>query len=322
MDYAFKITTNGRRILAACIDTGSALEITRVAVGKGRIAEDADLANQHELVSYVTDASIGDRRHNQDRLYLSIHYSNISHPDVPTFYLSEFMAYAKDPDTGRETDFLYATLGDYTQAVPQYTPDYPPVSYTFPLTLVLSDEANVYIGAPAGLVTYDELVDLQSVQSLTIPMSGWQRDDNDVSGYPFYADISVERATDRSVPNITVLPESMNTIKKCGLAPFARANSGKVRVYAMLVPDAAIAASLLLLSNPPYLRSDGTPGDTAISAGTGLSLRNGVMSVNVREGMQVDSANRLGVNQQTVVTDEDLTDEDATEADIKDILLR
>ena len=266
MNYAFKITTNGRRVLAACIDTGKALELTRVAVGKGRISESADLADQHELISYVTDASIGNRRHSQDRLYLEFAYSNVSHPEIPTFYLSEFIAYAKDPDTGAETDLLYATLGDYTQAVPQYAPDYPPVSYVFPLTLVFSDEASVYIGAPAGLVTYDELVDLQSVQDLAIPETGWKMDSGDISGYPYYVDIAVERAADRSVPNITVLPESMSTVKSCGLAPFARASAGKVRVYSMLVPTARISASLLLLSNPPYARSDGTAGSVSASS--------------------------------------------------------
>lgn len=323
MNYSYKITTNGRKVLAACIDTGAALELTRVAVGKGRISEDADLADQHELIQYVTDGSIGDRRHSQDRLYFSFQYSNVNHPDIDTFYLSEFIVYTRNPDTGKEVDLLYATLGDYTQPVPAYRQDYPPVSYVFPLTLVLSDEVNAYIGAPAGLVTYDELVELQSVSDLTIPATGWKRESGDAGEYPYYLDIDIERVTARMTPNITILPESISVATRCGFAPYARAEKGTVRVYSLFVPEKAISASLLLLSNPPYVRSDGTTGGgDAIQAGTGLSLKNGVMNVNIGNGIAVDRNNHLSVNQTTVITDTDMLDEDSTEQDLKNILLK
>ena len=120
MDYAYKPTTNGRKVLIACMDSGGVLQLTRVEVGKGLISEEADLADQHELVDYVTEGAIGDRRHENDRLYLTIQYSNKDHLDIPTFYLSEFIVYAINPDTGEETDLLYATLGDYPQPVPDF----------------------------------------------------------------------------------------------------------------------------------------------------------------------------------------------------------
>ena len=35
MDYSFKITTHGRAVLAACLDLGKPLKLTRAAVGSG-----------------------------------------------------------------------------------------------------------------------------------------------------------------------------------------------------------------------------------------------------------------------------------------------
>ena len=79
--------------------------------------------------------------------------------------------------------------------------------------------------------------------------------------------------------------------------------------------------SLMLLSNPPYLRSDGTSGAETITAGRGLTLNRGVMSVNIGSGVSVDNANNLTVDQQTVVTDADMVNEDAAEQDLQNILL-
>lgn len=157
MEYGYKPTTNGRRVIVACMDTGSPFEITRVAVGKGLIDEGTDLADQHELIDYVADGTISNRQHENNQLYLTVQYSNDNKPQIPTFYLSEFIVYVKDPDTGNETDLLYATLGDYAQPVPAYQQGNPASVFNFPLILVLSDEINVTVEAPAGVITYDEL---------------------------------------------------------------------------------------------------------------------------------------------------------------------
>ena len=66
--------------------------------------------------------------------------------------------YVEDPETGEDTDLLYGTLGDYRQPVPAYNPAFPPSIFNFPLELIISDEIQVVIAAPAGLVTHDELI--------------------------------------------------------------------------------------------------------------------------------------------------------------------
>ena len=158
MDYGYKITTHGRAVLAACLDLGKPLRLTRAAVGSGLADKDEDLAKVHALVRYAAEASIADRRHEEDRLFLTVRYSNLDHPDVDTFTLSEFMVWAEDPETGRETDFLYATLGDFRQAVPGYSEHFPASVWSYPLVLVVSGELQVLITASPGLAT---TIDLQ-----------------------------------------------------------------------------------------------------------------------------------------------------------------
>lgn len=178
MDYGYKITTHGRALLAKCLDLQKPLKLTRAAVGSGRIDGDADLALQHGLVSYAADAAITDRRHEEDRLFLTVQYSNQDHQDAGAFTLSEFMVWAEDPETGQETDYLYATLGDYRQPVPVYSSGFPASVWNFPLVLVVSGELQVNITASPGLVTsidlqdaIDRLTHAIMTNELTLPLA-------------------------------------------------------------------------------------------------------------------------------------------------------
>jgi len=166
MDYGFKTTTRGREVLAACMALKKPPDICRVAFGGGKISETANLADQHELLEYVAEGTIGNRSHKGNHLCFTIQYANSEHPDVKTFYLSEFIVYIKDPETGEDADLLYGTLGDYRQPVPQHDQGMPPCVWNLPLVLVLSDELEVKISAPPGLVTYEDL--LEAVDRLTL----------------------------------------------------------------------------------------------------------------------------------------------------------
>lgn len=157
MDYGFKPTTHGRAVIAACGALEKPLRMTRVAVGSGLAPEDVNLADVHELYKYVTEGAISERRHEDDRLYLTVQYANSQHPEQATFIISEFMVYAEHPETGEETDLLYATLGDYRQPVPAYHPGLPGSVFNYPMVIVVSDEIEVKIAAAPGLVTWDEM---------------------------------------------------------------------------------------------------------------------------------------------------------------------
>ena len=178
MDYGYKITTHGRQLLAACLDIGRPLRLTRAAVGSGLIDGAEDLARTHALIHYVSEASIADRRHEEDRLFLTVRYSSQEHPETGAFTLSEFMVWAEDPETGQETDFLYATLGDFCQAVPGYSERFPAGVWSYPLVLVISGELQVSITASPGLATSIDIQDAVErlkleimTNTLTLPLA-------------------------------------------------------------------------------------------------------------------------------------------------------
>ncbi len=259
MDYGFKFTTHGLSVLAACADTGAPLKLTRVLAGNGVVPEGTNLADMHQLVHYVTDATIGDRRHKDNKLWIDIGYSNVSHPELPLFYLSEFIIYAEHPDTGEETDFLYATLGDYRQPIPPYSAKEQATNFIFPVVIDLSNEVEVTIDAEPSLVTYSELIDLlndgqlgAASTEITIPTEGWQADTETDGMYAVCVDIPVEGASPSMIPILTVQPKSLGTATACGLGAFVQTISGGLRVYSVGVPAKPITASLALMGISPY----------------------------------------------------------------------
>lgn len=157
--YRFKVTTNGSALLADLIFLKAGLEITRVAVGSGTVPDGVDLKDVHTLYEYVAEGTIGSRSREGSRLDLTVQYSNgdPDHRAVPKFDLAEFIVYARRPETGEETDLLYATLGECRQPVPAWREDRPPCVFNYPLVLMVSDEIEVSITAAPGLVTPDDL---------------------------------------------------------------------------------------------------------------------------------------------------------------------
>lgn len=259
MEIAFKPTTHGRAILSACMSHTLPLQLTRVAFGSGRVSENRNLADMHELIQYVADGTIGDRRHEDDRLYLTVQYANdAAHASVSTFMLSEFIIYARNPETGEDQDFIYATLGDYSQSIPAYRAGFPPGTWSLPLVIIVSDDIQVSVSAPAGLVTYDELIQLLNNRAsgaakrlLTIPAAGWAADADTGGTYPLHLDIASAEITEDMIPMAAILPQSLPTAIACGLCPACRTLPGLLRFYTKRAPASDIQISLALLDTVP-----------------------------------------------------------------------
>lgn len=251
MDYCYKVTTHGRAVMAACMALEQPMKITRVAFGSGKIDPDVNPADVHELLSFVSNGTVAERRHEADRLFLTIRYANQEHQDVTKmFLLSEFMIFVEDPESGTETDLLYGTLGDYRQPVPAYTPAYSPSIFSFPLVLVISDDVHVDVDVPVGIATYYDLEVMAREfairhMDLTIPRTGWVADT--LGKYRYRLDMNVAEVTPRMIPQVTVLPAGEGAAIDCGLAPRAETLEGAVRFRAVAVPTAEIPAALTLL---------------------------------------------------------------------------
>lgn len=300
MEYSYKPTTRGRSVMAACMAMEEPLKIRRVAFGGGKVDEGVNLADVHELLEYVTDGAVAERRHENDRLYLTIQYANKDHPDVKKmFMLSEFIVYTEDPETGEEADLLYGTLGDYRQPVPAYNPSLPPSLFNFPLELIISDEVQISVSAPAGLVTHAELVQLLGglgtmSTEITIPTEGWEADEDTAGKYPLHVDITVPAATERHIPMLTVLPQFLDTAVGYGLSSFTRTLEGALRVYARQPPEAPISAVLTLHGSTPNFGED--ENAVYLPLPTATANRLGGVKVQQGSGLTVDENGNLSLD--------------------------
>lgn len=249
MKYSLKMTTRGRAVLAGCMAKAVPLELTRTAVGNGRVPDGTDLADVHALFGYVDEATIAERRHEDDRLFLNVQYTNAATPKA--FMLAEFMIYATDPDTGKETDFIYATLGDYAESIPAHSPAYPMGIWNHRLIVVVSDEVNVSISAATGIVTHDELSAALSRQAgvetadLTIPTTGWTASGK--ADFPYTVSIPVKAAREFHIPRVNLDPDNLAIAAGFGLCSASYALDGAVRLWAKKVPTAKMTASVTLV---------------------------------------------------------------------------
>lgn len=277
MNYSFKVTTAGRELLAAILATGKELEVTRAAIGSGKISEDKNLADMTDLIQYVAEGTIAQRRHTGNVLYLTVQYSSNSTPGLGAFYLAEFILQAKHPISGENTTIIYATLGDYTQPVNAYSETAAPDIRSYPMAIAISDEINVSISAPAGLVTYDDLqraVDdacgdihdelrqdmsdfeeyiksnssMNIIRDIIIPSEGWQPLDGD-DKYAYYIDVDIAESKESHVPIVNIYDASDEIAATAKLSGKCQTFDGYLRFKAKSIPQGDINGNLVLISN-------------------------------------------------------------------------
>lgn len=316
MKYAFKVTTNGRALLAELMAKEKPLEMTRAVFGSGTIDEASDLADQHELITPVAVGTVIDRKHAGDKLYLTAQYDNSAEEnrDVGMFYLAEFIVYARHPESGEEVDLLYATLGDYKQPVPGYSQAEPPSVWKFPMVMVVSDKLNVtYSGAP-GLVTYDDLQNLELelymrlkaelsgssgaavlLKDITIPAAGWteesdEQGEGDFDEYCYYVDVPVEGAAETQFPSVALHKAALETAKNAGLCPTVQTLAGALRFWATDAPEKDMDATVALVSPGSGGGNTGTTYVLPVATATRLG------GVKIGDGLVVDKEGTLSVD--------------------------
>ena len=76
--------------------------------------------------------------------------------------------------------------------------------------------------------------------AVTITITGWGSDSN--ANYPRYYDITAEGVTANDSADVVISPSSVGTATACGLCPVTETLAGKIRIRAVSVPSASIAA--------------------------------------------------------------------------------
>jgi len=63
--------------MAACMALERPFHITRVVFVSGMVDKETNLADMHQLITYVSDGAVAERRHEDDRLYITISPSSL-----------------------------------------------------------------------------------------------------------------------------------------------------------------------------------------------------------------------------------------------------
>ncbi len=83
--------------------------------------------------------------------------------------------------------------------------------------------------------------------SAVLPVTGWQKDANDTSGYPYYYDFAVNGVTANDIAHVNIPYSSQAAASECGICPSNSTIAGFIRFYAMSVPTQAISISYWIL---------------------------------------------------------------------------
>lgn len=167
MAYGFTITSAGWHLLAKLL-AGDTLELSRVMVGSGRLADGESPAQLTDLVAPVTRAEATEPVIDGRTVSFVVEYrSDLDGGLEEGFWLNEFGVYALDPDGG-EVLLYYGTLGDYPQYVSAYSSGAVDVR-RFPVSIALTDELQVvFTHPPLAFMTAQEVADY--VMTTALPL--------------------------------------------------------------------------------------------------------------------------------------------------------
>ena len=158
---------------------------------------------------------------------------------------------------------------------------------------------------------------------ITIPATGWVKNLDDRTGYPYQIDIQNEIIDDTMFPQVIALPEYDEIVKKAQIYSKVETIDGALKIKAKAIPESEIKAQLTLQGVALTISGGGKvipSGD--VEAGDGLAWSSdGKLAVKIGSGLKFNEDRAVAADTQTVITDDDMLDEDATEQDLKNILL-
>lgn len=309
--YGGSITVLGRNLVTSLI-AGETIVFTRIVVGSGKMPDGVEPMDMTALVNPMAEATSTIPVVENGDLYLTVEYRNDLNGGLQeNFWLSEFGIYAKT-ENSEEVLFYYATLGDSPQPVHAYQDNRIDIR-RYPVTISLLVDSGVEVQfRPGSFITSEEAAVLISgmvkkamghfssaiLVEIVIPKSGWTQQE-DTSGYGWYADVSVPGVTEEYWPDVTIHKDALSVAATACLCPVAETLPNAVRLWAKAVPSKDMAASATFLTNGinedggisgTYVLPVATP-DTlgGVKIGPGLNVTSdGTLSVDTASEGEVD----------------------------------
>lgn len=323
----------GIALIAKVLAGRCQMRYTRVAAGKGTIPEELTPKTLSEPPEYVMDAQISSVSNPVDgECQVSVQINSAHVEDG--FYVTWLILYAEDPDEG-EIPFTALCLENEPEWIRPSSSIVGKLAH-FDIIAAVGDVDTVQATIdPNAVLTASAvkrlIADSTVFQPIVIPKEGWT-DKIDVGAneeldeleaeiedaYGLHLDIPVAGVTEVMQPGLCVHPSSIDTARTCELATFIRTLEGKVRVYAKSAPSSDMKATLsLFCAYTNVIGGSNVDGDGyVLPAATATRLG----GVKVGDGLSVSSDGTLSVNQETVMTNEDLVDEGEVAESVANIL--
>lgn len=158
--HGFCITKKGLA-LQAKLNSGSTLKITKVAIGRGKLPDDADPRDLEDLISTIAEATSTVPITKGTTTSFIVEYRNnmgegLDHDEL----IDEYGVFAADPDDG-PVMIYYGSLGDYPEPVAAYTPGDPVITRRYPVSIGVAEGTTVVLGYPAGAMMTAEDIEEQ-----------------------------------------------------------------------------------------------------------------------------------------------------------------
>ena len=100
---------------------------------------------------------------------------------------------------------------------------------------------------------------------IVVPNDGWEA--STVGEYPYFADITNETITAEMTPKLIFSVDHLKAAQNAGIGEACETLEGKLRIYAMEIPTAAIPATLCLFGASGGISPTGLPIATKTRAG-------------------------------------------------------
>lgn len=153
MGMASYLTNAGYTVLNKLLASQGTLEIVRAQLGSGVCTGETACRARTSLVSPICDATFAGAKYDGGQAILSVQFQNMGL--ATGFFVNEIGIYAKDPTSGNQILYCYATFDD--------TPDWiAPASSawytrTYDVVTIISNVANVTVTiSPSAMVSTDD----------------------------------------------------------------------------------------------------------------------------------------------------------------------
>lgn len=153
MGMASYLTNAGLVVLNKLLASKGTLEIVRAQLGSGQILDETACRARTSLLQPICDATFAGAKYEGGEAILSVQYQNNGLENG--FFVNEVGIYVKDPTSGNQILYCYATFGETPDWIAPATSAW--YTRTYDVVTIIANVSNVTVTiSPSALVSADD----------------------------------------------------------------------------------------------------------------------------------------------------------------------